>query len=215
MTETAVNQERTIKYYDKFSKVYDWVSSDSYYQKPRKQAIKNLELNLNQNILNIPCGTGQNFEYFQNDLKDTGNVIGIDLSAGMLSKANTKIQKNGWNNIQLFCEDATKVNVEWINKNVEEGFQFDSILCDLGLSGFPEWEKIIDNLIDMLKPNGKLVIMDWYIKKPSLRGQFIKWIGKGEVNRPLYQYMETKVKNFELNDTFKGGEVFVAAGIKK
>tara|TARA_B100002019_G_scaffold270039_1_gene263332 strand:- start:846 stop:1106 length:261 start_codon:yes stop_codon:yes gene_type:complete len=76
--------------------------------------------------------------------------------------------------------------------------KFDSIFCDLGLSGFPNWEKVIDNLITLLKPNGKIVIMDWYIYKPSFRGAFIKLIGKGEVNRPLYQYLESKVADFEL-----------------
>ena len=57
--------------------------------------------------------------------------------------------------------------------------------------------------------------MDWYIAKFSLRGEFIKWIGKGEVDRPLYQYMENKVSNFELNNSFKRGGMFVASGTKK
>jgi hypothetical protein len=48
-----------------------------------------------------------------------------------------------------------------------------------------------------------------------LRGKFIKWIDKGEVNRPLYQYMENKVDNFVLNHSLKSGEMFVAIGTKK
>ena len=57
--------------------------------------------------------------------------------------------------------------------------------------------------------------MDWYINKPSFRGAFIKWIGKGEVNRPLYQYLENKVTDFKLDNSFKSGQMFVASGIKK
>lgn len=56
--------------------------------------------------------------------------------------------------------------------------------------------------------------MDWYIPKPTLRGAFIKWIGKGEVNRPIYQYLETRVVGFEVNTSFNRGGVFVATGIK-
>jgi ubiquinone/menaquinone biosynthesis C-methylase UbiE len=98
---------------------------------------------------------------------------------------------------------------------LEENLEFDSILCDLGLSGFPEWEQVIDNLISLLKLDGKLVVMDWYIEKPSLRGNFIKWIGKGEVNRPIYHYMEKRLPKFELNKSFKNGEMFVAIGTKR
>jgi len=92
--------------------------------------------------------------------------------------------------------------------------KIDAVLCDLGLSGFPNWEQVIDNLVDILAPNGKIVIMDWYMEKPSLRGEFIKWIGKGEVNRPIWQYLQNKVEIFEVK-TFKRGDVFVAIGQKQ
>lgn len=208
-------QKRVIKYYDRFAKVYDWISSKSYYRKPREFAIEKLDLSKNQVVLNIPCGTGQNFEYYQKHLSNTGTIIGIDLSQGMLEKAKKKMIKNNWTNIQTFKEDATKINSEWVKNEMKSELKFDSILCDLGLSGFPEWQKVIDNLISLLKPNGKIVIMDWYIDKPSLRGRIIKWIGKGEVNRPLFQYMENKVKDFELNQSFKNGQMFVASGKRK
>lgn len=57
--------------------------------------------------------------------------------------------------------------------------------------------------------------MDWYIPKPSLRGEVVKWIGKGEVNRPLWQYLETKVDEFTLDSSFNRGGVFVASGTKR
>lgn len=206
------NQKLAISYYDKFAKVYDWLSPKAYYHQPRVFAIQEMNLKAGQTILNIPCGTGQNFEYFQKEMKNSGQIIGVDLSEGMLSKAKKKVQKNGWHNITLLQKDATQINVEWVNEAIKSGLQFDSILCDLGLSGFPEWEIIIDNLMTLLKPDGKIVVMDWYIEKSSLRGAFIKWIGKGEVNRPLWQYLEKKVGNFNLNDTFKNGDIFVASG---
>ena len=76
-------------------------------------------------------------------------------------------------------------------------------------------EKVIDNLLSILKPSGKIVIMDWYLDKPSLRGEFIKWIGKGEVDRPIWQYLKTKVSNFQLNNTFNRDGIFVVSGNKK
>jgi ubiquinone/menaquinone biosynthesis C-methylase UbiE len=215
MPSNIENQKEAIQYYDKFAKIYDWVSSKSYYKNPREFALNELDLKPNQAVLNIPCGTGQNFIYFQKYLSNTGTIIGLDLSTGMLKQAQEKKDKNQWDNIELLAADATRVNVDWINLNIKQDFKFDSILCDLGLSGFPDWRQVIDNLLSLLKPNGKIVIMDWYIEGPSLRGSFIKWVGKGEVNRPIYQYLENKVNNFRLNNTFKSGQMFVVSGTRK
>ena len=206
-----------IDYYDKFSKVYDLFSSKYYYHRARKFAVNALELEANQTVLNVPCGTGQNFEYIQEYLKDTGLIIGIDLSPGMLEKAKTKCDKNRWTNIRFLNANVLEVNDKWVERNVADKspVEIDAILCDLGLSGFPEWEKVIDNLLSILKPSGKIVIMDWYLDKPSLRGEFIKWIGKGEVDRPIWQYLKTKVSNFQLNNTFNRDGIFVVSGNKK
>ena len=89
-------QEMAIKYYDRFSIVYDLISSKRYYHKPRKYAIEQLDLQKHQTVLNLPCGTGQNFFYFQEHLHQTGQILGIDLSDGMLQKAKQKLEKNNW-----------------------------------------------------------------------------------------------------------------------
>lgn len=206
--------KEAINYYDKFSKVYDWLSPKWYYHEARAYAIQQLALKAGNTVLNLPCGTGQNFEYLQKYLDGTGLIIGVDLSEGMLEKAKIKKANNDWNNIKIIKKDATQINKEWVANHFDGAVKINAILCDLGLSGFPDWELVIDNMLDLLKPNGRLVIMDWYIPKPTLRGTFIKWIGKGEVNRPIYQYLKSKVVNFEVKTSFNRGGVFVATGIK-
>jgi ubiquinone/menaquinone biosynthesis C-methylase UbiE len=196
--------------YNKFSRVYDLFSSDWYYRKPREFAIQALALEEAQNVLNLPCGTGQNFRYLQDYLNGSGEIVGVDLSRGMLQKAQKKINANNWDNISLFRDDATKINESWVQDHLGEGIKFNAILCDLGLSGFPEWRKVIDNLLSLLRPGGRFVIMDWYIDKPGLRAEFVKWIGGGEVDRPIYQYLAERMTDFQLDDSFKGGDVFVA-----
>lgn len=209
------NRTAAEAYYNRFSQVYDLLSPDCYYRKPRKFAIQALALVAGQSVLNLPCGTGQNFSYFQHYLKGTGSVIGVDLSSGMLQKAREKTRSKGWHNISLFKEGAAAIDENWVYAHLGEGVRFDAILCDLGLSGFPEWRKVIDNLLCCLRPGGQFVIMDWYIDQPGLRAEFIKWIGGGAVDRPLYQYLEPLLDDFRLNNSFKGGDVFVAWGNRK
>lgn len=206
--------KKAINYYDKFSKVYDWLSPKWYYHQARAYAVEKLALKSEDTVLNLPCGTGQNFEYFQRYLNGTGLIIGIDLSEGMLERAQKKKTDNHWNNIKIIKKDATQINTEWVANHFDDSLKIDAILCDLGLSGFPDWQLVIDNMLAILKPEGRFVIMDWYIPKPTLRGTFIKWIGKGEVNRPIYQYLQSKVTNFEVNTSFNRGGVFVATGVK-
>ncbi|RKS55634.1 ubiquinone/menaquinone biosynthesis C-methylase UbiE [Gillisia mitskevichiae] len=212
MYGTKEEQENAIRYYDKLSVIYDYISN-WYYKKARNYAIKELQLKNGQTLLNVPCGTGVNFKYFNEYLNNTGLIIGIDLSSGMLDKAKQKIEKNGWKNIETELNDATKIDRNWLDYRNEQ-ITVDAVFCDLGLSGLPEWRNIIDNMISILKPNGRIVILDWYLEKPSLKGDFVKWIGKGEVDRPIYQYLETKVSNFKVDDSFNYGGVFVASGSK-
>ena len=106
-------------------------------------------------------------------------------------------------------------SITWLDELEIKDLEVSAILCDLGLSGFSKWEKIIEKMLSILKPNDKMVIMDWYFEKPNLRGTFVKWIGKGEVNRPIWQYLEERVDNFKLENSFNRGGVFVASGNKR
>lgn len=208
------NLKEGIKYYDNFANVYDFFSPKWYYHKARKYAVEQLALQDGSTALNLPCGTGQNFEYFQKYMNNSGLIIGIDLSKGMLEKAKEKVNKNNWKNIHIVKEDAKKINVTWLTKQYDNTQNIDAILCDLGLSGFPDWTEVIDNLYEILAPRGRLVIMDWYLPKPTLRGKLIKWIGKGEVDRPIFQYLQSKSNDFNVETSFNSGGVFVATVIK-
>ena len=212
-----ISQEKATSYYDAFSRVYDFFSPKVYYHKARSYTIEQLQLQQDQTILNVPCGTGQNFGYFQEYLKHSDLILGIDLSPGMLEKAQRKIQKHHWKNIQLIQQDVGTLDQKWLedfSKNENKPITIDAILCDLGLSGFPDWQLVIDQLLSILKPGGRIVIMDWYMEKKTLRGAFVEWIGKGKVTRPIWQYLKPRVENFQLDHGFNRGGVFVASGRK-
>lgn len=203
-------------YYDKFSRVYDWLSPKVYYHKARQEAVDRLDLKEGQTVLNVPIGTGQNLEYFQRYLHGTGKIIGVDVSEGMLSKAFDKVREYDYSNVALQNADVSMLTQAWLEQYKVDNpdAPVDAIICDLGLSGFDDWRGVVDDLLDVLKPEGKLVVMDWELPEPSLRGAFIKWIGGGEVDRPIPAYLQTKLDGFELDHSFNRGGVFVASGIK-
>lgn len=203
-------------YYDKFSYVYDVFSTQFYYHKARKAAIGALELQEGQTVLNVPIGTGQNFEYFQDYLHGSGQIIGVDLSDGMLSKAFKKVKNREYKNIALLKMDVADLSAEWMAeyRQTHPDLEIDAILCDLGLSGFENWQQVIATLISILKPQGRLSVMDWELKESSLRGEFIKRIGGGEVDRPIPAYLAQFLDDYEVDHSFNRGGVFVASGTK-
>jgi len=206
-------QKRAIDFYNKFSKLYDYLSPKSYYHKARSRAVNDLKLEERMKVLNVPVGTGQIFEYFQSYLNNSGVIVGVDISPGMLAKAELEVVDNRWSNIKLLNCTVLELSKYLEEENV--GTEFDAIICDLGLSGFPNWKRVIDELLAFLTSGGRISIIDWYIEKPSLRGELVKWIGKGEVDRPLWQYMETMVTDFRVDSSFNRGGVFVASGTKR
>lgn len=77
---------------------------------------------------------------------------------------------------------------------------------DLGLSGFPSWQRVTDQLVATLKPGGRLVVMDWFIPHRSLRGAIIRC--------DLPSYLRDRLDDVEVDRSFKGSDMFVAAGVR-
>ena len=62
-------------------------------------------------------------------------------------------------NVDLFRDDVTTIDAEWAaSRSAPHGY--DAVFCDLGLSGFPSWQRVIDQLLTTIKPDGRFVVMD-------------------------------------------------------
>lgn len=207
-----------MKWYDFFSNFYD-SSLEKLYFGSRKRAIELLDLNAGDILLDVACGTGANFSHikYSNDAVD---LYGTDFSNGMLSKAQALIKKNNWKNIYLFQSDAREINSQTIDQLLKKQVKFNKVICVLGLSVIPEWEKVLDNLINLLEPNGRIVIVDVYAEERSFNTWLVERIAKADLDRKIYQTLETKVAEFKyeslpVKERKVGGKLFVATGLKK
>ena len=72
----------------------------------REKAVATLELNPGDRVLEIGCGTGRNLPALRAAVGDTGHVYGIDLSAGMLTRARSLLDRHQWRNVTLVHGDA-------------------------------------------------------------------------------------------------------------
>jgi demethylmenaquinone methyltransferase/2-methoxy-6-polyprenyl-1,4-benzoquinol methylase len=72
----------------------------------RKKSIDALALNPGDSVLEIGCGSGRNFALIEERIGPSGRLFGVDLSRGMLSRAERLTRLRGWTNVQLTRVDA-------------------------------------------------------------------------------------------------------------
>ncbi len=137
------------KIYAGYSNVYDALFKRFFY--PRiKHAISYMDIKPGQRILDVGVGTGLSFSVFPGYCK----VVGIDLSAEMLSKAKEKIDANRLSNIKLMSMDAMRV-----------GFKdnsFDSVFISHVVSVVPDPYKVMSEVKRVCRPGGQVVIVNHF-----------------------------------------------------
>lgn len=207
-----------MKWYNLFSNIYDAALEKLYFES-RKRAVELLDLKPGQTIIDIACGTGANFKH----LKEKGldlDIYGTDFSGGMLEKAQANIDKNNWKSINIFQADARALTPSLIKEQTGKTLSFDRIICVLGLSVIPEWEMILDKMLDLLNENGKIVIVDVFAEKRDFNTWLVERFAQADLNRKIWQNLETKTTDFyyeylPIKESKVGGKLFVACGKKR
>jgi ubiquinone/menaquinone biosynthesis C-methylase UbiE len=154
--------ERLIETYRKKAKHYN-VTSRLYpvpgypQQIYRGRAVRALGLGQGDTVVDVACGTGQNFPLLEQAIGPTGRIVGVDLTDAMLGQAQRRIDTNGWRNVSLVQADAAE-------------FEFpptlDGILSTYALSQVPECGEVIAHGAAALSGGGRFVVLD--LKAPDV-----------------------------------------------
>jgi len=214
----ALDKNRIAGLYQKRARHYDF-SANLYYLVGirefayRRIAVEALELEHGDTVVEIGCGTGLNFRLLRDRVGSEGKIIGVDLTAEMLSAANKRIERNHWKNIELVqCDAGAYAFPEHV----------DGVITTFAISLVAEYDKIIQRGAKALAPGKRLVVLDF--KMPD---SWPMWLVKFFVilTRPfgvtldladrhpwesIEQYLESKeIKSFYF------GSIYVAAGEKR
>ena len=122
----------------------------------RKKAVRALNLQRGDTVVEIGCGTGLNFSLLQEAVGPEGRIIGVDLTDAMLAQARARVEREGWTNVELVHSDALLFEFP-------EGV--DGILSTLAISLIPECDQVIRNGSEALAPGKRWVVLD--LKMPS------------------------------------------------
>jgi ubiquinone/menaquinone biosynthesis C-methylase UbiE len=207
-----------MKWYDLFSNFYD-STLEKLYADSRRRAVEIMDPGDGQKILDVACGTGANFRHI---LKANSSVTiyGTDYSEGMLRKAAVNAEKNAWEQVRLFRSDARDLNPATLAAQKVNTTSFDIVICVLGLSVVPEWQKVLDNMLGLLKDKGMIVIVDVFSEKRTFNTWLVEKIAKADLDRNIWQSIQKKTDNFHLEyllvkESKVGGKLFVCSGMKR
>jgi phosphatidylethanolamine/phosphatidyl-N-methylethanolamine N-methyltransferase len=119
----------------------------------RRRAVRYIN-GLHGTVLEVGVGTGLALPYYKPDLQ----VTGIDFSTDMLAKARAKVQRlNLAQVVELRKMDARVLAFD--------DASFDTVAAMHVLSVVPEPEKVMAEIARVLKPGGRVVITNHFVRK--------------------------------------------------
>jgi demethylmenaquinone methyltransferase/2-methoxy-6-polyprenyl-1,4-benzoquinol methylase len=163
----------------------------------RKKAIRQLKELNPQSILDVATGTAD-VALLTHKLLKPKNIIGIDISEGMLELGRKKITEKGLQQ-QIELQTGDSENIQF-NDN-----SFDAVTVAFGVRNFQDLEKGLKEMLRVLKPNGKLVILEFSKpKQTAFKGLYKLYMntiapGFGKMfakNKEAYQYLNGSIQAF-------------------
>jgi len=169
----------------------------------RKKAIRQLSILQPKQILDVATGTAD-MAIIESALLNTEKITGIDISEGMLEIGRKKIDKLGLSNkIELINGDSETINFA--------DNSFDAVTVAFGVRNFENLEKGLSEIKRVLKPGGKLVVLECTKPKmiviKQLYNLYMNWITPAigklfSKNRNAYSYLNESIKKFPEGKNF-------------
>ena len=158
------------------------------------QKLKDVLENPNALVLDVACGTGDLSLELQKNAR--AKIFGTDFCRPMLDIA---FNKNAKNASDIPYIEADGMNLSFANES------FDAVTIAFGLRNFSNWKKGLREFQRILKPGGKLIILEFSTPViPGLRGMFQFYFstilprigGAVSGSRGAYEYLPDSVSKF-------------------
>lgn len=203
---TLSKKQQVAGMFDKIAFKYDFLNrflSAGIDVRWRKKAINELRTLQPINVLDVATGTGDVAILTYNMLKPE-KITGIDISAGMLEVGRKKIEKLSLQDyITLVKGDSETI--------LFDNDHFDAITVAFGVRNFENLEKGLGEMLRVLKPGGKLVVLEFSRPKQFLfKGFYNLYMqtiapGFGQLfakNKEAYKYLNDSVQHFPEGQSF-------------
>ena len=153
--DVALEERQVRRAYDFYSPVYDFIFK-KIFEPGRIGAVRLLGSPPRERVLEVGIGTGLNLPLYPPEI----NLVGIDLSEGMLRKAQEKVEGLRMGNVILKVIDASAMDFG-------DG-EFDATLATYVISAVPDPVAVLREMRRVTKSGGVIVILNHFRSRNSL-----------------------------------------------
>ena len=152
-------------------------------------------------VLEVAIGTGLNLPHYPEDV----TLTGLDLSDRMLGLARSRARDLG---------RAVTLRQGSAHTLPFDDASFDTVVCTLGLCAIPDHEAAVGEMVRVLRPGGRLILLD-HVASSSRLARGVQWLlervtvplaGEHFLRRPLHLVQAGGLR-VEQRDRFKLGLV--------
>jgi ubiquinone/menaquinone biosynthesis C-methylase UbiE len=150
--KARVSQHEVAALYDKLAGFYD-IWGHLTETRARNRALELANVKPGENVLEVAVGTGLAFVHVIRG-NPKGRNVGIDISEGMISKAEQRFRKAGLTNYELSVGSALAIQ--------EKANTFDVLLNNymFDLLDASEWARVLTEYHRVIKPEGRLILVN-------------------------------------------------------
>ena len=169
----------------------------------RKKAIGYLKDLKPQKVLDVATGTAD-VALMTEKILHPSSIIGIDISDGMLEIGRQKIKAKALEPIiQLYNGDSADIKYD--------DNSFDAVTVAFGVRNFQQLEKGLSEILRVLRPGGKLVVLEFSRPKKFLIKGFYNFYMKSispniakifSKNKTAYAYLDESIQKFPEGKNF-------------
>lgn len=189
--------------YDRTSKVYD--ALDFYFEYSRYRKLREMLWKFARGrILDAGVGTGRNMDFYPS----VGEVIGIDLSGGMLDKAKKRAEKK---NIPVKLYQMNVLDMSFPDN------YFDTVVATFLFCVLPDSAQIsaLQEIKRICRKDGEIIFLEYIFSQNKLRrmwmkilGPYVYWLYGARFDRKTSEYIKNEKfqileEKFVVDDVIK------------
>jgi len=192
----------------------DWYGlSESDFEPMREEAISRLGLGSGDRVLDIGCGPGVNFASVRDEIGADGELVAVDYSPEMVSKARDRVAEHGWDNVEVACADAGTVTFDE---------PFDAAIATLSMSVMPDIELAAETVYRSLTPESRFVVFDVRAGLGGALGLlnpavelFLRWYANWNPDDDVVESLTAVFESVEVVETYMAGFAYTAMAEKR
>ncbi len=154
MAVTETQADAAIRMYDPRAENYE----DSWHPAYSERFIALVPLKAGDSVLSLCCGTGLDAFLAADRVGETGRVVGVDISPGMLAKARERKEQDSRLGPRVALLRHSVTDLDGLDAPEVQKGSFDVILCSNAFVLFDSPADVVRQWKHYLKPGGRVAI---------------------------------------------------------